>query len=150
MSPDGLRASVAKCGGWRSRIFVKTSGRSPIASARSWSSCCRLSSPGSKNLREQVAYARAARWNCGCASFDVFVDREGVRRSSITASPAVEAYSKERDDPNTSFDLLLWVEDGWLAGVEIVDYVDQHGDDSPDEIPPPDYWHQPQPYKAPG
>jgi predicted nicotinamide N-methyase len=106
--------------------------------------------PGIGELREQVAYVRAARWNCRCASFDVVVDRERARRSSITASPAVEANSKERDDPNTSFDLLLWVEDGWLAGVEIADYVDQHGDDSPNEIPPPEYWHQPQPYKAPG
>lgn len=47
--------------------------------------------PGIEELREQVAYARAARWNCGCASFDVVVDRERARRSSITASPAVLA-----------------------------------------------------------
>ena len=60
----------------------------------------------------------------------------------------VEAYSKERNDPSKVFDLLLWIEDGWLAGVEIVDYVERHGDDSPDEIPPADYWTHPQPYEA--
>jgi len=37
----------------------------------------------------------------------------------------------------------LWVDDGWLAAVEIVDYVDRHGDESPDEIPPPDAWDAP-------
>jgi hypothetical protein len=105
--------------------------------------------PGIEELRKQVAFARAARWDCGCASFDVIVDRERAPRSTITTSPAVEAYSKERNDPNKAFDLLLWVEDGWLAGVEIVDYVDQHGDDSPGEIPTRDYWDEPQPYKAP-
>jgi hypothetical protein len=45
---------------------------------------------------------------------------------------------------NSTFDLLLWVEDGWLAGVEIVDYVELHGDESPDEIPPAEAWNEPQ------
>jgi hypothetical protein len=59
------------------------------------------------------------------------------------ARPAVEAITKERDDVNATFDLLLWVDDGWLDSVEIVDYVDRHGDESPDEIPPPDAWDAP-------
>ncbi len=105
--------------------------------------------PGIEDLREQVAYARAARWDCGCASFNIIVDRERAPRSAITASPAVEAYSKERDDVDKAFDLLLWVEEGWLAGVELVDYVDHHGDDSPDAIPACEYWDEPQPYEAP-
>ncbi len=62
----------------------------------------------------------------------------------ITTSPAVEAVSTERDDADKAFDLLLWVEDGWLAGVEIVDYVARHGEDSPREIPPREYWGSPQ------
>lgn len=103
--------------------------------------------PGIEELRQQVPFARAARWDCGCASFDLIVDRERAPRSAITASAAVEAYSKARNDPNKAFDLLLWVDDGWLAGVEIVD-VDQHGDDSPEEIPARDYWDEPQPCKA--
>lgn len=36
--------------------------------------------PGIEELREQVAFARAARWDCGCASFDVIVDRERAPR----------------------------------------------------------------------
>ncbi len=98
---------------------------------------------GIEELRAQVPHVQAARWSCGCASFDLKVDRERAPRSSITASPAVEAVTKERDDVNAAFDLLLWIDDGWLAGVEIVDYVDRHGDDSPDEIPPLEAWAKP-------
>jgi hypothetical protein len=58
-------------------------------------------------------------------------------------SPAVEAFSKQRDDPQKAFELLLWGTDGWLSGVEIVDYVDRHGDESPDEIPTPEDWQEP-------
>lgn len=70
--------------------------------------------------------------------------RGSAPRSSITASPAVEAITRERDDVNGTFDLLLWVDDGWLDGVEIVDYVNRRGYESPDEIPPPDSWNAPQ------
>jgi hypothetical protein len=99
---------------------------------------------GIAELRDQAAFARVARWSCGCASFNVVVDRERAPRSVITASPAVEALSTERDDPDKAFDLLLWVKDGWLAGVEIVDYVARHGEESPKEIPPREYWGNPQ------
>ena len=99
--------------------------------------------PGIDELRAQVPYVQAARWACGCASFDLRVDREQAPRSSVTARPAVEAITRERDDVNGTFDLLLWVDDGWLDGVEIVDYVDRHGDESPEEIPPPDAWNAP-------
>jgi hypothetical protein len=99
--------------------------------------------PGIEALRAQLAYARVARWDCGCASFDVIVDRERAPRSSVTTSPAVEAASRERDDPANAFDLLLWVEDGWLASVELVDYVDNHGAESPAVIPPRDAWKAP-------
>jgi hypothetical protein len=99
--------------------------------------------PGIEELRAQVPAATVARWNCGCSSFNIEVDRRAVPRSQVTRNPAIDAESKERDDPRQAFDLLLWVEEGWLAGVEIVDYVDRHGDDSPDEIPPPEEWQPP-------
>jgi hypothetical protein len=99
---------------------------------------------GIAELREQAALARVARWSCGCASFNVVVDRERAPRSVITTSPAVEAFSTERDDADKAFDLLLWVEDGWLAAVEIVDYIARHGEDSPREIPSREYWGGPQ------
>jgi hypothetical protein len=102
-----------------------------------------VEAPGIETLRAQVPHASAARWACGCASFDLRVDRRGAPRSSITNSPAIEAETTERDDYRRTSDLLLWVDDGWLSGVEIVDYVDQHGDESPDEIPSPEAWNQP-------
>lgn len=103
-----------------------------------------VAAPGIEELRAQVPCAEAARWNCGCASFELKVDRERAPRSSATARPAVEAITREREDVSRTFDLLLWVDDGWLAGVEIVDYVDRHGEESPDEIPPPTEWEEPQ------
>ena len=103
-----------------------------------------VETPGIEELRAQVSAVRVARWNCGCASFNIEVDRSIAPRSQITRSPAVEAESKGHDDPLNAFDLLLWVDDGWLAGVEIVDYVHRHGKESPGEIPPPDDWQPPQ------
>jgi hypothetical protein len=98
---------------------------------------------GIEDLRAQAHHVRVARWSCGCASFNIEVDRTGAPQSQITKRPAVEAFSKQHDDPQNAFDLLLWVEDGWLSGVEIVDYVNRHGDESPDEIPPPEAWFEP-------
>jgi hypothetical protein len=102
-----------------------------------------VETPGIEELRTQLPHVRVARWNCGCASFNVEVDRTLASPSQITNRPAVEAFSKQRDDPQKVFELLLWVTDGWLSGVEIVDYVDRHGDESPDEIPPPEDWQEP-------
>lgn len=98
---------------------------------------------GINELRAQVPHVQAARWRCGCASFNLRVDRSCAPRSSITARPAVEVATRERGDVTRTFDLLLLVDDGWLDGVEIVDFVDRHGDESPDEIPPPDAWDAP-------
>jgi hypothetical protein len=102
-----------------------------------------VESPGIEDLRTQARDVRVARWSCGCASFNIEVDRTVAPQSQITKRPAVEAFSEQREDPQETFDLLLWVENGWLSGVEIVDYVDRHGDESPDEIPPPEAWCEP-------
>src|SRR3954453_5282919 len=59
-----------------------------------------VEAPGIDELRAQVPYVQAARWACGCASFDLRVDRERAPRSPITARPAVEAITRERDDVN--------------------------------------------------
>jgi hypothetical protein len=98
---------------------------------------------GIEELRAQVPHALGARWNCGCASFNLIVDKARAPRSTVTRSPLSEAESMERDDPDHYFELLLWVNDGWLSGVEIVDYVEQHGVQSPQEIPPLDHWKAP-------
>lgn len=103
-----------------------------------------VDAPGIEELRAQLPSARVARWSCGCASFNIKVDRSTAPQSRITRSPAVEAETRHRGDHQTALDLLLWIDDGWLTGVELVDYVDQHGDESPDEIPPPERWKPPQ------
>ena len=54
---------------------------------------------------------------------------EWVRaKPSIRARPAIGARSRERDDPEAAgvYDLLVWVEDGWLSAIEIVEYGDNH------------------------
>ncbi|HST18526.1 MAG TPA: hypothetical protein VLK36_12715 [Gaiellaceae bacterium] len=98
---------------------------------------------GIEELRAQVPHALAARWSCGCASFGLVVDAAQAPRSRNTNSLLSEAASKERRGPDSYFELILWLRDGWLNSVEIVDYVDQHGDQSPQEIPPLDYWEAP-------
>ena len=98
---------------------------------------------GIEELREQVPRVLGARWNCGCASFNLIVDKAKAPRSKITKSPLAEASPKVDGDPDSYYELLLWVTDGWLSGVEIVDYVEQHGEQSPQEIPPRDCWDAP-------
>jgi hypothetical protein len=60
--------------------------------------------PGIEELRTQLPHVRVARWNCGCASFNVEVDRTLASPSQITNSLAVEAFSKQRDDPQKAFE----------------------------------------------
>src|SRR4051812_4259662 len=89
-----------------------------------------VETPGIDELRQQAKHARAVPWTCGCASIDLVVDREAAPASRVTVRPAVEAATKERNDPDRAFDLLLWVDDGYLSGVEIVDYTETHGEAS--------------------
>jgi len=98
---------------------------------------------GIEQLRQQVPHVLGARWNCGCASFNLIVDKTMAPASTITKSPLSEASTRERDDPDRFYELLLWVTDGWLSGVEIVDYVEKHGEQSPQEIPALDHWNAP-------
>jgi hypothetical protein len=93
--------------------------------------------PGVTELRRQTEFALAKPWDCGCASIDLTVDQTRAPQASITASPAVEAESKERDDPLRVFDLLLWVKDGWLAGIELVEYGYDRHEDAPKAFRPP-------------
>jgi hypothetical protein len=98
---------------------------------------------GIDQLWQQVPYATGARWKCGCASFNLIVDKANAPRSSITTAPLSEARSRDRDDLDGYYELLLWVDDGWLSGVEIVDFVHEHGVQSPEEIPPTGHWDAP-------
>ncbi len=96
-----------------------------------------LELPGVEELRQQAKFTLAKPWDCGCASIDLVVDQEHASRSSITSRPAIETQSKERDDPERIFDLLLWVDDGWLSGIELVEYGFERHEDAPNVFPPP-------------
>jgi Cysteine-rich CPCC len=95
--------------------------------------------PGITELRQQVDHALAVPWKCGCASIDLIVDRETAPASSIAANPAIETTTTEKDDPERYFDLLVWVEAGFLSGLEIVDYGESHGAASAVFPPPADF-----------
>jgi hypothetical protein len=90
--------------------------------------------PGVAELRQQAKTALATPWDCcGCASIDLSVDREAAPQSSIRRmGPAVEAKANERAE--RFVELLLWVDDGWLSALEVVNYED---DPPPTELPPP-------------
>jgi hypothetical protein len=142
MSPEPARPYARRVGHHRDNL--REDYRTPTAREREiLEMLVSTEMPGMEELRAQVPYVRVARWDCGCASFSVHVDRSVAPQSQIRTNPTVEAYSKQRDDAAEAFDLLLWVEDGWLAGVEIVDYAERHGDDSPAEMPPPHEWQTP-------
>jgi len=97
---------------------------------------------GVEELREQVPHVLGARWSCGCASFNLVVDEAKAPRSTITNSLLAGAASRERGRPDQYYELLLWVNDGWLSGVEFVDY-EGHGEESPQELPPLHDWEAP-------
>jgi hypothetical protein len=93
-----------------------------------------VESPGVAELRQQAETALAASWECcGCASIELTVDRLAAPRS-IVSGLAIEASANERAEQ--FFELLLWVDDGWLSAIEVVNYLEQQ-EQPPGEIPPP-------------
>jgi hypothetical protein len=90
---------------------------------------------GVAELRQQARLASAKPWDCGCASVDLWVDRDHAPRSSGPTGPVTQADSKSPDD--SVIGLMLWVTDGWLSGIEMVEVFDNH-DDAPRVFPPPD------------
>ena len=103
---------------------------------------------GIDQLRQQVPHVLAARWNCGCASFNLVVDKARAPHSAITKSPLSETESKDEAHLDRHFQLLLWVQEGWLSAVEIVDFVERHGEESPQVIPPLEDWAVPRLVRA--
>jgi hypothetical protein len=98
--------------------------------------------PGVAELRQQSKAVLARPWACGCASIDLVVDQRLARPSPIRARPAIGAQSKERENQTTFFELLLWVDDGWLSGIELVDYGAGRHDEA-NVFPPPRDFHPP-------
>ena len=92
---------------------------------------------GVAELRQQVPFAVARGWDCGCASIDLAVDRDKAEASTLATEPRIEAKWKDSEPFANVLALVLWVEDGWLAGIEMIEVFDRH-EDAPKQFPPPD------------
>jgi hypothetical protein len=87
---------------------------------------------GVAQLREQARTAEVAGLcACGCPTFNVSVDRAQCAPAKVVEPVPVEAATTEPFD-GASLQLLLFVEEGWLASVELVWY----GDRAPQQFPP--------------
>jgi len=96
--------------------------------------------PGREELRRQADTARVVdRCPCGCPTIYLWIDRAGTA-PALEAREAipVEARSKG-ESPEDLFELLLFVEDGWLKSLEIVYFSAT----PPSAFPPPDSFHPP-------
>lgn len=88
---------------------------------------------------ELVVQARTIRTTgsscvCGCPSFGLTADR------SLPAAPVIdrEVSDAHGTDPGgTLVGILLWVEDGYLADVEVFDYEGNYEDETFSGIPDP-------------
>ena len=104
--------------------------------------------PGVDDLRRQAEFAESAGpWAECCPSISLSIDRERAPQSSIRRSPAIEAWSRERDDPECLFDLLIFLDEGWLSTIELVHYGES--DTGLSEFPPPDDFSPPFAYNPP-
>ncbi len=60
---------------------------------------------------------------CGCPSIDLAVDRAHSPAAKVLGRPAVTAIGHEAGPDDEVWWLHLWVEDGWLEGIEL-SYID--------------------------
>lgn len=82
---------------------------------------------GIEALRAQAEHVSVVgRCNCGCASIDFEVDRSSAPISPLPVRrPAIDAESKDREGSAGIYDLMLWADDGWLGGIELVTYGEE-------------------------
>jgi hypothetical protein len=93
-----------------------------------------VDAPGVDALRAQAATAQVVgRCECGCATIDIAVDRDTTQASAIRHSPAIDARTPLSSDSAESHELIVFLDEGWLASIEIV----YHTDTPPTEFPPP-------------
>jgi hypothetical protein len=77
--------------------------------------------PGVEALRAQAATARVVgQCECGCATVDLDVDANAPRAEGVKQRNAVEAYGLARSNDRPPPGLILFVEEGRLASLEIV------------------------------
>ena len=99
-----------------------------------------VDAPGVNELRAQAATAEVSgRCDCGCATIDLSVDRATSPRTSIREHVAIDTHTVPDDEPGSLYELIVFVDDGWLSRVEIVYY----GDSPPTEFPRPDVFQPP-------
>ena len=92
--------------------------------------------PGVEQLREQAETALVMRrCVCGCPSIDIAVDRANTPPARH-ARPGVAAEARSRDERYTH--LLLWVDGGYLDGLEL-SWLER-----PDEFPPTELFDPPE------
>jgi hypothetical protein len=90
--------------------------------------------PGARELRAQVAHAVVvARCPCGCATISIEVDRARTPAAEVCTRVPVAA-------ENGPFGLLLFVDGGYLSGLEIY----SAGDETPHVFPPPSAFRPPE------
>ena len=95
---------------------------------------------GVEALRVQAATAEVVgRCPCGCATINLRVDRAITPVSSIRTSPVIHAATPYSDDTAKLYELILFLDHGWLSSVEIVYY----GDTPPTEFPLPSAFDAP-------
>lgn len=83
---------------------------------------------GAQELRRQAEVATAiGRCRCGCATIDLAVGKERAKPARVNQSP-VPAEGRWAEGG-----IILFVEDGWLSGLEIYTW----SDDPPRVFPPP-------------
>jgi hypothetical protein len=84
-----------------------------------------------ETLRDQVRHAEVDRLcGCGCPSFSLAVDKSRSTRAEVSPKhPVISAASSRDLDP--PYELLLFIDDGWLSYVELVWY----GESRPSSFP---------------
>jgi hypothetical protein len=82
-------------------------------------------------LREQIeAVAVAGKCSCGCATIYLAVDRARARQAPGLCSPVADSRTRDVDARYGPFELILFLDDGWLESLEIAYYANQ---------PPPEF-----------
>ncbi|MBF6288091.1 hypothetical protein IU457_18110 [Nocardia cyriacigeorgica] len=94
--------------------------------------------PGAREYLAQLPYARVvATWGVGSPSVDLAVEPGAAPAASMDGIFASGAVS-DRDGTPVG-EVLLWVEGGWLSGIEYAWYTDER----PRSLPDPSRIHLP-------
>src|SRR6266496_5912516 len=99
-----------------------------------------MDDPRFQVLRNQASTASViGRCPCGCATIDLQVDRSSGAAVSLP-SPASGTWARSNPTvPDSFFELILFLDAGWLSSLEIVYY----GQTVPTEFPPASDFQKP-------